>query len=214
MAAGDGPMAVVSFMRELVRMRALRTGGLARPPVRRSAAVTAGAPPKVSTTVRVTLRCPQMGSMEAARETTRAARTHRRRRHPCRLPLHFYLRHLHYPLHPLLRRFRHRHHRTLSARTPSTTLRARQRARSTATCQLGRRARAPLASSTTAAGRRRRLSSGRAGITAMTATAGAMTKRRARAARSSAPPGRRRGGDGTSTAWAGGVAISPSRNAV
>ena len=47
----------------------------------------------------------------------------------------------------------------------------------------------------------------------MTATAGAMTKRRARAARSSAPPGRRRGGVGTSTAWAALAASSTSQSA-
>ena len=47
----------------------------------------------------------------------------------------------------------------------------------------------------------------------MTATAGAMTKRRARAARSSAPPGRRRGGVGTATAWAARAASSTSQSA-
>ena len=69
------------------------------------------------------------------------------------------------------------------------------------------------ASRTSAAGKCRRLTGGRAGTTATTATAGATLAIRPRAARSSAPPARRRGGNGTITAWVGGVATSPSQSA-
>ena len=91
MEAGDGSTAGVSSMRGSVRVPTRPTGGtqLARQLARGSAAITAGAPPRVSTTARVELR-PRMASMTAARETTRAAKARPRqhRRSAWRRPTH------------------------------------------------------------------------------------------------------------------------------